>query len=136
MKKLRPESPQSASLRKRAEKAFREREELSSEKLDALSPESLRASLHELHVHQIELEMQNEDLLRAQADLDASRARYFDLYELAPVGYCTVSKKGLILETNLTAATLFGVERGALVGRGLSNFISKEDQELYYLCRK
>ena len=131
-----PASPQSTTLRERAEKAFREMLDSSLDQLDSLSPETLRASLYELRVHQIELEMQNEDLRRAQADLDASRARYFDLYDLAPVGYCTVSEKGLILEANLTAATLLRRERDALVGRGLSSFISKEDQELYYLCRK
>jgi len=136
MNERRPESPQAATLRERAEKAFREMLDGSLEDLDALSPATLRASLHELRVHQIELEMQNEELLRAQAALDASRERYFDLYDLAPVGYCTVGEKGVILEANLTAATLLGAERGALVGRLLSAFISKEGQELYYRCRK
>ncbi len=72
MNERRPESPQSASLRERAEKAFREMLDSSLEDLDCLSPETLRASLHELRVHQIELEMQNEDLRRAQADLDTT----------------------------------------------------------------
>ena len=136
MNERRPESPQAASLRERAEKVFREMLDSSLENLDALSPETLRAALHELRVHQIELEMQNEELRRAQAALDASRARYFDLYDMAPVGYCTVGEKGLILEANLTATTLLRVERGALVGRGMSGFISKEGQDLYYRCRK
>ena len=136
MNEQHPESAQAATLRERAEKAFRGMLDSSLENLDVLSPETLRASLYELRVHQIELEMQNEDLRRAQTDLDASRARYFDLYDMAPVGYCTVSEKGLILEANLTAATLLRRERDALVGRGLSAFISKEDQELYYRCRK
>ena len=136
MNERRPESPQAASLRERAEKVFREMLDSSLENLDALSPETLRAALHELRVHQIELEMQNEDMRRAQADLDASRERYFDLYDLAPVGYCTVGEKGVILEANLTAATLLGAERGALVGRLLTAFISKEGQDLYYRCRK
>ena len=92
--------------------------------------------LHELRVHQIELEMQNEELRRAQAELDAARARYFDLYDLAPVGYCTLSEQGLILEANLTAATLLGVARGALVKQPFTRFILKEDQDIYYLHRK
>jgi PAS domain-containing protein len=73
-----------------------------------LSPEEARPVFHELRVHQIELEVQNDELRRAQAELEVARARYFDLYDLAPVGYCTVSEKGLILEANLTAATLLG----------------------------
>ena len=92
--------------------------------------------LHELRVHQIELEMQNEELRRAQAELGAARARYFDLYDLAPVGYVTVSEKGLILEANLTAATLLGVARGSLIKRPMSKFILKEDHDIYYLHRK
>ena len=92
--------------------------------------------LHELRVHQIELEMQNEELRRTQAELDAARARYFDLYDLAPVGYCTLTEKGLILEANLTAATLLGVARGALVKQPITRFILKEDQDIYYLHRK
>jgi PAS domain S-box-containing protein len=96
----------------------------------------MRMALHELRVHQIELEMQNEELRRAQEELEASRARYFDLYDMAPVGYCTLSEKGLILEANLTAATLLGVPRSALVARPIAQFILKEDQDIYYLHRK
>ena len=125
-----------AELRRRAEEIVREKTAQPPEKLEALSPEETRRTLHELRVHQIELEMQNEELRRAQAELDAARARYFDLYDLAPVGYATVSEKGLILETNLTAATLLGVARGALVKQPFSRFILKEDQDLYYLHRK
>jgi len=73
MSEQHPQSPRSVSLRQRAEAHFREREELSQEKLGSLSPESMRTILHELRVHQIELEMQNEELLAAQADLDARR---------------------------------------------------------------
>jgi|GEM_PF-3766576 len=101
-----------------------------------VAPEDARRLHHELEVHQIELEMQNEELRRAQADLEASRARYFDLYDLAPVGYCTVSEKGLILEANLTAAGLLGVARSALVQQSLSRYVLGEDGDIYYLHRK
>ncbi len=125
-----------AELRRQAEEIAREKAAQSPENLEALSPEETRQTLHELRVHQIELEMQNEELRRAQAELDAARARYFDLYDLAPVGYCTLSEQGLILEANLTAATLLGVARGALVKQPISRFILKEDQDIYYLHRK
>jgi len=103
---------------------------------DTLSPEEARQTLHELRVHQIELEMQNEDLRRTQGELEASRVRYFDLYDLAPVGYCTLSEQGLILEANLTAATLLGVAQDVLVTQPITRFILKEDQGIYYRLRK
>jgi PAS domain S-box-containing protein len=100
------------------------------------SLEETRRMLHELQVHQIELEMQNVELRRAQVELDATRARYFDLYDLAPVGYVTISEKGLILEANLTAATLLSVARGKLIRQPFSSFIIPEGQDAYYLHRK
>ena len=106
------------------------------ENLEVLSPEVARRALHELRVHQIELEMQNEELRRTQEELEGSRARYFDLYDLAPVGYFTLSEQGLILEANLTGAKLLGVARGALVKQPLSRFVLREDQDIYYLHRK
>ena len=128
--------PKAASLREQAEKKFRERLDSSMEHLESLSPKTLQAAIHELRVHQIELEMQNEELLRSQADLNAARARYFDLYDLAPVGYCTLAETGLLLEANLTAAALLGVERDALVTMPLSRFILQEDQDAFYRMRK
>jgi PAS domain S-box-containing protein len=75
-------------------------------------------------------------LRSAQAEIEAGRARYFDLYDLAPVGYVTVGEKGLVLEANLTAAALLGVNRAALVRQPLTRFILKKDQDLFYLLRK
>ena len=92
--------------------------------------------MHELQVHQIELEMQNEELRESQMALDAARDRYFDLYDLAPVGYCTISEQGLILQANLTAASLFGMTRVALLKQSVSRRILKDDQHIYYLHRK
>jgi len=92
--------------------------------------------LHELRVHQAELEVQNEELRRTQVELDATRARYFNFYDLAPVGYLTLNEKGVILEANLAAATLLGVARGALVKQPISRFILNENQDIYYLHHK
>ncbi len=104
--------------------------------LEPPSPEKTRQLLHELRVHQIELEMQNDELRRIQLELEAARTRYFNLYDLAPVGYCTLDEQGQIVEANLTAATLLGVARDVLVTQPLSNFIFKDDQDVYYLLRK
>lgn len=87
--------------------------------------------LYELRVHQIELEMQNEELRRTQHELESTQARYFDLYNLAPVGYCTTDRHGVILEANLTAASQLGVARGALVNQAISRFISADDQDIF-----
>ncbi|MDZ7831489.1 MAG: ATP-binding protein [Desulfobacterales bacterium] len=125
-----------AELRREAEKRAREKAPHSSDELMDLSAEESRQMLHELRIHQIELEMQNEELRRTQAALHDSQARYFDLYDLAPVGYCTISEKGFILEANLTAATLLNVARGALTGHPISRYILKQDQDTYYLNRK
>ena len=87
-------------------------------------------------MHQIELEMQNHELCRTQQELEASRAKYFDLYDSAPVGYVTLNEKGIIVEANQTAAGLLGQERSALIGQPLTCFIAREDQNIYYLCNK
>ncbi len=123
---------QATALRQRAEK------ELQKHHVDwgGVSPEEMQLLHHELEVHQIEIEMQNDELRRTQAVLESSRARYFDLYDLAPVGYCTFDAKGLILEANLTAATLLGLARSALVQQPLSHYIPGEDANIYYLHRK
>jgi len=91
-----------------------------------------RKLLHELHVHQVELEMQNDELRRAQAELEDSRVLYRDLYDLAPIGYCTLDDDGLITQANLTAATMLGVAREALVNQPLRRFIAKEDHDTFH----
>ncbi|MCG2740699.1 MAG: PAS domain S-box protein [Syntrophaceae bacterium] len=124
------------ALRRRAEDIFREKAAGMAENVEALSPDEVRQTLHELRVHQIELEMQNEELRRAQAEVEDARARYFDLYDLAPIGHFTLSEAGLILEVNLTAANMLGVARSALVRRRLTSFILPEDRDIYYRYRK
>jgi len=136
MTKKKTRSDQTADLRRQAEEMARTKAAQAPEDLETLSPEATRQLLHELRVHQIELEIQNEELCRTQGELEASRARYFDLYDLAPVGYFTVSEQGLIIEANLTAAGLLGVARGALVKQPLTRFILPEDQGIYYRHRE
>src|SRR5512133_900476 len=88
-----PASPVSP-LRKRAEAALQHRLAGLENELEVVSPEDTRRVLGELRVYQLELEMQNEELRRALAELDTARSSYFDLYDLAPVGYCTISEGG------------------------------------------
>jgi PAS domain S-box-containing protein len=89
-----------------------------------------------LEEQQVELELQNEELRTSQEALHISQERYVDLYDFAPVSYCTVSEQGLILEANLTTANLLGLARGQLVKQPISRFIFKEDADIYYLLQK
>ncbi|MCK9195536.1 MAG: HD domain-containing protein [Syntrophales bacterium] len=129
-------SEQTDTLRRRAEDIFLRKAAGMPKDLEALSPEEVRQLVYDLQVYQIELEMQNEELHRSQRELEASRARYFDLYDLAPAGYFTLNESGLILEVNLTAATLLGVARSALVKQPLTRFILPADQDIFYRHRK
>jgi PAS domain S-box-containing protein len=122
-----------AKLRQQAEAIAREHKGKAMADPATLKPAAAKRLLHELQVHQIELELQNEELRRAQVALEESRARYFDLYNLAPVGYFTLDGSGAILEANLTGATLLGVTRDALVGQPLSRFITGDDADVFYL---
>ncbi len=131
-----PGASAAPSLRQRAEAALVEQAAQLPGNSATPSPEAMQQTLHELHVHQIELEMQNEELRRAQVELEAARARYFDLYDLAPVGYCTLSEPGLILQANLAAAAMLGVARGSLINQAISRFIRKEDEGIYYQLRQ
>ena len=120
------------TLRKQAEKRLLER----GADIANMPLEDINELIHELEVHQIELEMQNEELRQAHLDLEAARDKYTDLYDFAPVGYFSISDKGLILGANLVGATMLGMERGKLTGRRLSQFITKDYQDVFYLHRQ
>ncbi len=126
-----PTLPQ--DLRQRAEALYRASEAVIQE---PNTPEETKQLLHELRVHQILLEMQNEELRCIQKELDASLTRYFELYDLAPVGYMTFGEPGLILEANLAAANMFGVARATLRKQPIKRFLCKKDQDLFYLHRQ
>lgn len=131
-----PPAESGLTLRRKAEEILRRKEANSTENLEVVSVENARKMFYELQVHQIELEMQNEELRRTHAELDIVRKRYFDLYDLALTGYCTLSEKGLVLEANLTAATMLGTQRKELVGWPISRFVFKEDQDICCLHHK
>lgn len=123
-------------LRHKAEKIIQEKTTALRVHSEALLPEAIEAMLYELQVQKIELEMQNEELRRAHIELDSSRKRYFDLYNKAPVGYCSLTHDGVILEANITLSSLLDITHNALIKQPLSRFVFKEDQDIYYLNRK
>jgi len=82
--------------------------------------------IHELRVHQIELEIQNDELKRVQFELEASRDEFQDLYDFSPVGYFTLTQKGLIIQANLAGASLFGMPRPKLIHMGFGHFVDPE----------
>jgi PAS domain S-box-containing protein len=120
------------TLRERAEAMVRS----TRPDIAGMEKRDLQALVHELQVHQMELEIQNEELRVAQLELAQSRDRYSYLYDFAPVGYLTVNAEGRILEANLTAATMLGAERQALLRGNLSNFVARNGQDDWYLHRQ
>ncbi len=107
-------------------------EKLLSGKKTSMQPQDVRKVLHELEVHQVELEMQNEALRQSQAALIASQERYADLYDFAPMGYFTFDHMGLITEVNLTGASLLGVERGLLSNKPFSLFVAAPSRDTFH----
>ena len=124
-KKKAPANP-GDELRKRAEKIAKGKNSRMPENVEALSPEELRRTLHQLQVHQIELEMQNEELRLVQEALELSRNTYAELYMTSrPVGYFTIDAQGLIEGVNLKGAHLLGIKRGLLLKRPFISFIAE-----------
>ena len=120
-----PEKP-TKDLRRMADEKMKAREG----KARSVAPEEPERLLHELRVHQLELEMQNQELRETQDELESARLRYFELYDLAPVGYVTLNRDGLIVETNLTAATMLGTTRTAMRKRPFSEFVFTGEEDI------
>lgn len=97
-----------------------------------LEPADLRKALQELHIYQIELELQNEDLRRSQEDLERSRQEYSDLFESAPVGYAVLSAEGIIEQANQTLSRLLNQGKEKLYKRALNKFILPDDYPVFY----
>ena len=121
-----------ADLRQKAEKKFRE----TGEDLSHLTAKDTKYLLEELRIHQIELEMQNEELKKSERELLETRDKFSDLYFNAPVGYATMDKTGLIGEANITLAAMLGVEREKLIKRSFTDYIDRDNQDrFYFFCQ-
>lgn len=122
--------PATSELRLQAEEQVREKRK---EQLSHRTEAETQRLLHELEVHQLELEMQNAELHQSREELEVSLARYAELYDLAPVGYFTFDAHGRIREVNLTGAQLLGIERHLLLDQTFGGFIADaDDKELFY----
>jgi PAS domain S-box-containing protein len=125
MKKNKNTPTDAAELRRKAEEQLRKQKTKKARPGTELDTQRL---LHELQVHQIELEMQNEELKQARAAVEAALERYTDLYDFAPVGYFTLGRDGAIRQANLTGASLLGVERSGLLKRRFELFVAEENR--------
>ena len=92
--------------------------------------------VQELQIYQIELEMQNDELRKSKTIVDETLAKYYELYDFAPVPYVTFDKEGIIIEINLAAAALLGVERFSLLNKPLTTYISYDYQDIFYFHKK
>ncbi|MBI5681178.1 MAG: PAS domain S-box protein [Methanobacterium sp.] len=107
-------------------------EQLLSERKPILKPENVDSLIHELQVHQIELELQNKELRDVESRLEEFSQKYFDLYNFAPVGYLTLDEKELIKDINITGATLLNYEREYLINNAFIRFIPPEFRNNFY----
>ena len=125
MKKDRNPSADAAELRRRAEARLRAD---TTKGAPARTEAEAQRLVHELQVHQIELEMQNDELRESRAEVEAGLERYTELYDFAPVGYLTLGRDGAIRQVNLTGARLLGVERARLPGRRFGVLVAAPDR--------
>jgi PAS domain S-box-containing protein len=115
-------------LRRQAEKLLRKIKR----DVAAMPVKDVQQLVHEFQVHQIELEMQNEELRRTQMELEATRDRYMHLHDFSPVGQLTLDTNGTIVEANLRAGTLLGINRQELIGQSLACLLASDDQDLFH----
>jgi PAS domain S-box-containing protein len=119
-----------SDVRRRAEERIKNRKGVTSH---TRQKEDIERLVHELEVHQVELEIQNEELRNTLAELEESRKRYVELYDFAPVGYLKLNNKGIIAEANLAGSGLLGVSRGDLIGSPFARYIIPDYQDIFYL---
>ena len=117
-----------SGLRKQAEERLR----ATRRDVAAMPVKDVQRLVYELQVHQIELEMQNDELRLAQLELEVARDRYVDLYDFSPAGYLTLDTHGTIVEANLRSGTLLGSNRKELIGRSFARFVASNDQDIFH----
>ena len=127
MNKKNKDSVQS-SLRQKAEKLYPTSSSISGSQL---SEAEVMKLMHELQVHQIELQMQNEELLEAKEKADQESNRFTELYDFAPSGYFTLTREGQIIELNLVGAKLLGIERSRLKNRLFGSFVAEGSLSIF-----
>jgi two-component system, sporulation sensor kinase E len=98
----------------------------------AMPVKDVQQLVYELQVHQIELDMQNEELRRTRLELEAARDRYVDLYDFSPAGHLTLDRSGTIVEANLRAAMLLDINRNELIGLPLTRFVALDDRDNFH----
>jgi two-component system CheB/CheR fusion protein len=118
--------PEASELRHEAERRLRDKEAL-----PRMAEVDARPLMHELQVHQIELEMQNEELLRAQATAQEASEKYGDLFDFAPIGYFLWDCLGRIVEVNLAGASLLGLDRNTVIHKRFGQFVVLEDRPAF-----
>jgi PAS domain S-box-containing protein len=132
MRKGKAEPLGKGELRRRAEEELRQKgERRLADDQDQRAQDEMRRLIHELQVHQIELEMQNDELSAAQVRIEESRSRYEDLFDFSPLGYFTFDGTGIIQALNLTGAKLLGKERGSLIKSPFSRFIDEQSLNVF-----
>jgi len=119
------DSKQLNDLRRRAEAILGKR------KKNDIPDRDVYKLVEELNLYQVELEVQNEDLIKTQIDLEASHNRYADLYNLAPMAYFTLNFAGLIVDVNQAGLDLLGLKKRMLINRCFSRFVVPESQAVF-----
>jgi PAS domain S-box-containing protein len=127
MDKAKSSQDETNDLREQAERTVREADMPPAE----MSEADIATLVHELQVHQIELEMQNDELHRTQTELEQSRTKYADLFDLAPVGYVVLDRDGIIVEANLTAGSLLKKERGRFLLKPFTLFVASDSRDTF-----
>ena len=125
------EAEQLAALRNRAEQTLKN---VISNTIPSLASENVEALVHELRIHQVELEVQNEELRQSRQEAEESRDQYYDLYEASPSPYITLDRQFRIQRVNGAAERLLGTERRVLIGRRLSEYVDADDARAVMAC--